>query len=83
MNPAPRGATQLREIILRAGVVVIGLPVVLTVVAGASFYAVMSFYAPNRIGTATQRAAVAARPVRGPGLDEPMGELRHQLPESA
>jgi polyhydroxybutyrate depolymerase len=37
-----------RKIAIGALVVVIGLPVVLVLLAGVSFYALMSFYAPNR-----------------------------------
>ena len=37
-----------RKIVIGAVVVVIGLPVVLVVIAGVSFYALMSFYALNR-----------------------------------
>ena len=37
-----------RKIVIGAVVVVIGLPVALVLTAGVSFYALMSFYAPNR-----------------------------------
>lgn len=39
---------RIRKVVLWAGVIVIGLPVVLLVVAGVAFYALMSAYAPNR-----------------------------------
>ena len=37
-----------RKIVIGAAVVVIGLPVASILIAGVSFYALMSFYAPNR-----------------------------------
>lgn len=37
-----------RKIVIGAVLVIIGLPVVLVLIAGVSFYALMSFYAPNR-----------------------------------
>jgi polyhydroxybutyrate depolymerase len=37
-----------KKIVIGAVLVIIGLPVVLVLIAGVSFYALMSFYAPNR-----------------------------------
>jgi Fic family protein len=67
-----------RKIVIGAAVIVVGLPVVAVPIAGASYYAVMSLYAPNRTNGTRFRDArfVPPPPNRVP---EAMGALEEFL----
>ena len=82
----------LRKIVIGAAVVVIGLPVALVLIAGLSFYALMSFYALNRTrsaewsivsaGFVTKRETPRAPRRCGAIVLEVMGLGRVELPTS-